>query len=326
MLPDSGMLVAALLSGTFGAALVGLVVGLRGTVAGAARPPGRLSRAAVAVRSPMLSGRLAAGVGVAVVTLAVTGWPVAAVGLGALVALWPVLFGGTRAEQQQIDRLEALVVWTESLRDTVGGHASLEQAIPVTADNAPPLIRPALIRLVGQLRARVPMDKALLTLAAYLDDASADLVLAALILNVQRRGDGLVQVLGGLAVAAREELDMRQRVSAGRAGLRRGTQIVVALTVAFAVFLVVFGGQYVEPYDSAAGQVALLVVLAMFAAGFAWMRQLAGSAPVLAFLARPGARTAPQDLAVVANLTGLSTAALSAEPRRHPAPARMAGR
>lgn len=321
MLPDVGVLVAALLCGTLGAAVVLLAVGLRGTVPGAVRAPGSLLRVRAALRSPMLSGRLAGAAAVGVATLALTRWPVAALGLGALVALWPALFGGSRTEQQQIDRLEALVVWTESLRDTVGGHASLEQAIPVTADNAPPLIRPALIRLVGQLRARVPMDKALLTLAAHLDDASADLVLAALILNVQRRGDGLGRVLSGLAVAAREELDMRQRVSAGRAGLRRGAQIVVGLTVAFAVFLVVFGGQYVEPYDSAAGQVALLVVLAMFATGFAWMRRLSGSAPVLPFLARPGARAAPQDLAVVANLTGLSTAApaaLSADPRPGP--------
>jgi tight adherence protein B len=254
-----------------------------------------------------------------VLTLVLTRWPVAAAGLAALVVAWPQLFGGARAEQQQIDRLEALVVWTESLRDTVGGHASLEQAIPVTAEGAPPLIRPALIRLIGQLRARLPMDKALLNLAAELDDASADLVLAALILNVQRRGDGLAQVLSGLAVAAREELDVRQRVSADRAGLRRGAQIVVLMTIAFAAFLVVFGGAYVQPYDSPAGQVALAVVLAMFASGFAWMRRLAGSAVPLPFLARPGQRPDPQDLAVVASLTGLTRSAvadLSSEPRR----------
>ena len=51
--------------------------------------------------------------------------------------------------------------------------------------NAPPLIRPALVRLVGQIRARVPMDQALLAFAAELDDPSADLVIAALILNTR---------------------------------------------------------------------------------------------------------------------------------------------
>jgi tight adherence protein B len=322
VLPDLGILIAALLSGSAGAALLLLIIGLRGRNPSAprsVRPPGPIHQLGRALRSPGTSSRLVGGLAVGVLTLVLTRWPVAAAGLAALVVAWPQLFGGARAEQQQIDRLEALVVWTESLRDTVGGHASLEQAIPVTADGAPPLIRPALIRLIGQLRARLPMDKALLNLAAELDDASADLVLAALILNVQRRGDGLAQVLSGLAVAAREELDVRQRVSADRAGLRRGAQIVVLMTIAFAAFLVVFGGAYVQPYDSPAGQVALAVVLAMFASGFAWMRRLAGSAVPLPFLARPGQHPDPQDLAVVASLTGLTRSAvadLSYEPRR----------
>lgn len=317
MLPDLGVLLAALLSGGLGAAVLLLIVALRGVRRDPSRPPSALARSVGVLRDPALSGRLAGGVVTAVGVLLLTGWPVAALGLGLLVAAWPVLFGGSRVEQLQIDRLEALVVWTESLRDTIGANTSLEQAIPVSAENAPPLIRPALIRLVGQLRARVPVDKALLTMASWLDDASADLVLAALILSAQRRGRGLGEVLTGLSIAAREELDMRRKVSAGRKGLRRGVQVVVALTVAFAVFLAAFGGSYVTPYDSAPGQVALAVVLGIFAFGFGWMRQLSGSAPVMPFLARPGQRPGPQDLAVVASLTGLSPAAaasLAAQP------------
>lgn len=318
MLPDVGVLAAALLSGGFAAAVLLLLVGLRGVVPDPTRPPGLLARTLTTLRNPALAGRLVAGVLVAILVLLLTRWPVAAVGLGALVAAWPALFGGGRLEQLQIDRLEALVVWTESLRDTIGANTSLEQAIPVSAENAPTLIRPALIRLVGQLRARVPVDKGLLAMATWLDDASADLVLAALILNAQRRGHGLGGVLTGLSIAAREELDMRRKVSAGRKGLRRGVQIVVALTVAFGVFLSVFGGAYVAPYSSFGGQVALAAVLGIFAFGFAWMRRLSGAALVMPFLARPGQRPDPADLAVVASLTGLSpvaAAALAAQPQ-----------
>jgi tight adherence protein B len=39
------------------------------------------------------------------------------------------------------------------------------------------------------------LEAALRALAADLDDPSADLVIAALILNVRRRGDGLREVL-----------------------------------------------------------------------------------------------------------------------------------
>ena len=315
---DVGVLIAAVLSAGLGCAVLLLVVGVRGVAGDPTRPPGRAQQALAALRSPALAGRLSGGVIVAVLVLLLTRWPVAALGLGALVAGWPLLFGGGRAEQLQIDRLEALVVWTESLRDTVSGNASLEQAIPVSTLNAPPLIRPALVRLVGQLQARVPLDKALMAMAAWLDDASADLVLAALILNAQNRGRGLALVLSGLSVAAREELDVRGKVSAGRKGLRRGIQVVVGTTIAFGVFLSLFGGTYVHPYDTFTGQVALAVVLGIFAAGFAWMRRLAGSTPVMPFLARPGQTDAPEDLAIVAGLTGLSpvaVASLSAEPQ-----------
>ena len=304
VLPDLSFLIACMLGAALGMALLLLIMGIRGVRVSPGRPATRTARLLRLLRSPAVSGRIAAGVGVFAATLVFTRWPVAAAGLGALVVTWPVLFGGTRAEQQRIARLEALVVWTEALRDTIAAHASLEQAIPATAGNASPVIRPALVRLVGQIRARVPMDKALLNLAAELDDASADLVIAALILNVRRRGDRLSEVLSGLAAAAREELDMRRRVSAGRAEIRRGAQIVVLITIAFTVFLVMFGGTYVEPYNTGAGQVALVVVVAMFAAGFAWMRKLSGSAPAQPFLIRPGRPVDPAEVTLVATLTG----------------------
>ena len=304
MLSDPGLLLAVAVSAGIGAALCLLVTGLRGTVVDPARPPGPLRRLLALLRSPALTGRLTAAVLLGVATLVLTRWPVAAAGLAVLLALWPRMFGGARAEQARIDRLDALVGWTESLRDTVAAHASLEQAIPATTDNASPLIRPALVRLNGQVQARAPLDAALLGLAAELDDPSADLVVAALILNVRRRGDRLGEVLTGLAVTAREEVDLRRRISAGRAGLRRGAQIVVVMTLAFVVFLHVFGGTYIEPYGSLSGQIALAVVISLFAGGFAWMRKLAAADPGQAFLARPGAVMPAADVQVVAQLTG----------------------
>lgn len=284
----AGTLAAAVVGAGLAGAVVLLATGWRGAPIDATRPPSRWSRWRRLVTAPGASARVAAAVLTGVAVLVVTRWPVAAAGLAALVAWWPRMFGGTRAEQQQIDRLDALVTWTESLRDTIAAHAGLEHAIPATTHSAPPLIRPALIRLAGRIRARTPLDDALLALAAELDDASADLVIAALILNVRRRGDRLADVLSGLATTAREELDLRRRISAGRAGLRRGVQIVIALTLAFAVFLFTMGGTYVQPYDTAAGQVALAVVIGLFAAGFTWMRHLSAAARPAAFLHRPG--------------------------------------
>ena len=300
-------LVAVLLGAAFGGAVLLLIAGIRGVTPRGPRPPSRAARLLAAMRTRAMALRVAGGIAAAVLTLLLTGWPVAGAGAAALVIAWPALFGGQRHEQRQIAQLEALAVWTESLRDTVAAHASLEQAIPATTSHAPQLIRPALVRLVGQVRARVPMDQALLHLAAELDDPSADLVIAALILNVRRRGDRLADVLTGLATATRDELDLRRRVSAGRAELRRGVQIVVAVTVTFALFLAVFGGDYIAPYDTPAGQLALLVVIGIFVAGFAWMRRLSGADSPAPFLERPGQVPDPEQDALVAGLTAAAS-------------------
>ena len=116
-----------------------------------------------------------------------------------LVLRWHALFGGAGAERRAIARLEALAAWTESLRDTIAGAVGLEQAIPATAYAASPAIAGELDTLVDRLRVRVPLPVALQRFADDLDDASADLIVAALILNSRLRGPGLRDVLSSLA-------------------------------------------------------------------------------------------------------------------------------
>ena len=305
VLPDLHVLLFALLGAFVGCAALLLVIGIRGVRVEPGKPPTRTAQLIGSLRDPKVGLRLGLAVGVFALVLVVTRWPAAALALGALVLAWPSLFGGSRLEKQQIARLEALVMWTESLRDTMAGHASLEQAVPAASLNASELLRPALVRLRGLIRARVPMDQAFEMVAAEWNDGSADKVLAALMLNARRRGDRLGDVLSGLTVTARQELDMRRQISAGRAELRRGVQIVVIMTLVFAAFLVMFGGAYVAPYGTPGGQLALVVVAGMFAAGFAWMKKLSGSDPAAPFLARPGSTVAADDIALIASLSGV---------------------
>jgi Flp pilus assembly protein TadB len=212
---------------------------------------------------------------VAVITLVITRWPVAALAAGALAIGWPTLIGGARAERRSAQRLEALAVWTESLRDTIAGAVGLEQAIIATARAAPAPIAAELVALADRLRVRVPLTTALHRLADELDDASADLLVAALLLNSRLRGPGLRQVLTSLSESARAELEMRGRVMAGRAATRRSVQIVVGVTVVFVLGLVLFNPAYVQPYRSPLGQLVLAVVVLFFGAGFFWLRRLA---------------------------------------------------
>jgi Flp pilus assembly protein TadB len=192
------------------------------------------------------------------------------------VILWPKIFGGSATERRAIQRLDGLASWTESLRDTIAGAVGLEQAIPATAINAAPSIRPALNLLVDRLRVREPLPSALLKFSDDLDDPAADLVVAALILNARLRGPGLREVLSALAMSTREELDLRRRVEGSRRSTRRSVQIVVGVTLGAGALLIVFNGEYLQPYGTFEGQIALTVVIVLFAAGILWLRRLAG--------------------------------------------------
>ncbi|WP_436740329.1 type II secretion system F family protein [Streptomyces sp. BBFR102] len=229
-------------------------------------------RAAELLRFAGQRGTLAAGVGL--VVLLVTRWAVAGIAAGVLVFFWDKLFGGAAEERAAMRRVEALASWTESLRDTIAGAVGLEQAIPASARAAAPVLRPHLDALVDRLRSRTPLPEALQHLADEIDDASADIIIAALMLNARLRGPGLRQVLGALAKSAREEVDMRQRVMAQRSSTRRSVQIVVAVSVAFVLGLAVFNRDFVAPYGTPVGQAVLACVCGLFALGFWWLRKL----------------------------------------------------
>ncbi|MFC9688408.1 type II secretion system F family protein [Kribbella sp. NPDC056951] len=266
-------LLALLCGAVVGGAVLLLIVAIRGTEP-RDETPSMFRRGGNADSRKNLI-RFGVGVGVGLVVLAVTRWLVLAAALGLLAALADRFFGGTGEERRAIERLEALATWTEALRDTIAGAVGLEQAIPATAVNAAPAIKPGLNLLVDRLRIREPLPSALMRFADDLDDPSADLIVAALVLNARLRGPGLREVLSALADSAREELDVRRKVAAERRSTRRSVQVVVAITLLVAAALVLFNPAYVAPYTSFIGQFVLFIVIALYAVGLVWLRRLA---------------------------------------------------
>lgn len=263
-----------------------LVVALRGLPPKTAEEKARQERrAAELARFASRRGTLAALTAVAVLLL--TRWPIAAAAAALLAFTWDKLFGGAREERAAMRRVEALAGWTESLRDTIAGAVGLEQAIPASARAAAPALRGPLDNLVDRLRSRTPLPDALQEFAEELNDSSADIIIASLVLNARLRGPGLRDVLGALAKSAREEVDMRQRVMAQRASTRRSVQIVVGVSVAFPMGLAIFNPGFVEPFGDALGQAVLACVCGLFGLGFWWMRRLARIEVPERFLTRP---------------------------------------
>jgi Flp pilus assembly protein TadB len=264
-----------LLGIVFGAIIGGgiflLVIAIRG---GPATPQSARGRKLEQAMRDLLGARGAVALILGALTLLATRWVVAGVGVALLALGWRSL-GGATSERQAMARLEGLAAWTESLRDTIAGAVGLEQAIPSSLRAAAPSLREPLARLVDRLHTRMPMPDALRRFADDLDDPGADLIIAALIINSRLRGPGLRDLLGGLSGSVREELDMRRKINADRRSTRRSVQIVVLVAVAVALLLGVFNHSYVQVYDGPLGQAVLVVVAALYAAGFFWLRRLA---------------------------------------------------
>src|SRR5689334_928422 len=218
--------------------------------------------------------RGAVAVIVGVFVLVITRWVVAGVGMAMLAYSWQSL-SGAASERRSLARLEGLATWTESLRDTIAGAVGLEQAIPASTRVADGSIRDPLARLVDRLHTRVPMHMALRRFAEDLDDPSADMIIAALIINSRLRGPGLRDLLGALADSVREELDMRRKINSSRRSTRRSVQIVIAVSVLMAVGLAILDHSFLQPYDSVFGQLVLAVIVTIYALGIIWLRKLA---------------------------------------------------
>jgi Flp pilus assembly protein TadB len=258
------MLLGATLGAASAAGLLLLITGWRGTDAPTTDRP----------RRDLPWTAILTGAAVALLVLVLTRWIAVAAALGLLAGGWQRIFGGTRQTTAAIARLEALAGWTESMRDMVATGLALPEALAATGSTASPLLAEPLGALSDRLHAREPVETALRAFADDLDDVSADLVVAALLLTSRAHGRQLTAVLTALATSARAELTVRRTIQADRRATRRGVQIVLAVTVAMALGLNVLNPGYVAPYRSASGQLALAVVVAVFAIGFGWLHRL----------------------------------------------------
>jgi tight adherence protein B len=234
---------------------------LAGHAAGLARPGGRL--------------RMAGAMLAAAVAAMATRWPVGTL-LAGIAAWWlPGIAGPDRDHHRQVAQIEAIASWAESLRDTLAAATGLEQALLATQPVAPEPIRDQVTALAVRMRQGERLPAALREFAADLADPTGDLVVAALLLAAQQQASDLGQLLGNLAETARAHAGMRMRIAAGRARVRTAVRIIITATVALVLGLLVFSRAFLQPYDSAAGQLVLAMVGALFAGAFWLLRKIA---------------------------------------------------
>lgn len=262
-------LIAALAGAGIAAGLWLLLDGLRPrpVIAPAPRQARRsLDRAAAGKRLPL-------ALMLALPTALITRWPVAAVGLGAAGWFAPELFGSKASQDRATARTEAIAAWTEMLRDTMSGAHGLEEAVITTAAVAPGPIKAEVTGLAVRLE-REPLTTALQQFAQDLAHPTGDLVVAALTLASQGSVGDLGELLGTLAVSAREEAGMRLRVDAARARLRTAVRVIAGCTASTAVGLILLNRRYLDVYASVTGQVILGAVAACWGVSLTWLARM----------------------------------------------------
>lgn len=222
----------------------------------------------------VLATSTAAGLAIALVT----GWFTAALVLPAAAVGVPYLLGDPPTAAS-IRRLEAMEEWTRNLAGVLASGVGLEQALTATLRSTPAPIKPEVAALVARLRARWDTEDALRAFAEDLDDATADLIVANLVLAAHRRNRSLAGALQGVAESVSEDVASRRKVEAGRAKPRGSARLVTMFSAGVLLWLA-FTGDYVAPYGSPLGQMILLALLTAYAGGLVWMRRMTqGKAP-----------------------------------------------
>lgn len=217
-----------------------------------------------------------------IVIMFATGWVIAVPILPVAVLGLPALLMVTSADRQ-IARMDAIAEWTRNLAGVLTAGQGIEAAIQASLRSAPDAIRPEVGRLVGRMRSRWSTEQALRAYADDLDDATGDLVCAALILGAARRGDGLARVLHDLAESVSADVRGRRMIEADRAKPRASARMVTLLSIGALVFFGL-GGRFFAPYSTPLGQLILLTLLTCYGLLLWWLRRMAEIQPASRFL------------------------------------------
>ncbi|MER7751702.1 type II secretion system F family protein [Kitasatospora sp. NPDC097643] len=208
-----------------------------------------------------------------------TGIPLTALLVPLAVFGLPWLFDATRPDTHRIERLEALSEWTQRIADVLLLGVGLNQAIVTSRRTAPAALEEEIGELAARLQARWRPEEALRAFADSIADATADKVLAALVLRAGDSGPGLARALSDMADSVREEVRQRRAIEADRAKHRTTIRWLVGI-ILLVVTVGSFNTEYTRPYGTLLGQIVLAVVAALFVAIIAWMRALAAHPPV----------------------------------------------
>lgn len=217
--------------------------------------------------------RLAVALVVGLLVAVVLGWPLVAVVVAAATYAAPVFFARSGVRDFG-DRTEAVAVWVESVRDSMGASQGLQGAIRSGSTDGPQIIREDLDRFLAELDHGSEMAVALGALAGRLSHPISDQAIATLILAVQAGAVGVRDVLNDVADTSREMAANMGEIHASRARAMMTLRLVIAAIGIFTFLFVITSRDYLSVYTTLVGQLVLTFVLAVIGANLYWIYRL----------------------------------------------------
>jgi hypothetical protein len=241
-----------------------------------APPRERPAAGSPSLLSGVSGNRLVVALTVGVLVLLATRWPVLALVAALLVLSWRRLLHDTRADDER-RHVEGIAKWLEDLRDTLRGSAiGAEEALEQVALRPPEAIGDPLRTFAHRRRQGFRTEDALADLADELAHPTADAAVAAirLVIGGSTSPGRLYGTVSALSAAARDEVIARERIDRTRAVYQASMQRLVVIGCVLIGYLRLAGGNLLRPYDTAVGQVVLLLPLGMWLGCILWLRSL----------------------------------------------------
>lgn len=216
-----------------------------------------------------LGSALFAGLVVAVLL----GWPLLAIVVGIAIYALPALFArsGLRSFGE---RTEAIAVWVESVRDSLGATQGLQGAIRSGSTEAPQIIRADLDQFLAELDHGSEIAVGLGDLASRLAHPVSDQAIATLILAVHSGATGVREVLNDVAEASREMASNMAEIHASRAKAMMVLRLVMGSIGIFTFLFVITSRDYLSLYTTLIGQAVLALLLTVIGSNLLWIWKL----------------------------------------------------
>jgi Flp pilus assembly protein TadB len=176
-----------------------------------------------------------------------------------------------RCRSLQATRQDAVLEATRMLRQLLEtGATSVNQAIAMLAERGPVPLRSEFRRIASKSIGRRQAWK---EARERIGEPLFDMLAAAVL--IQRPGGGeLAPLFADLESSVTAAQEVEREARALQAQARSASSIIVALPMAFLLILSALHSPYLDVFHEPAGEVFLLAMLGVMAAGHLWMRRL----------------------------------------------------